>query len=130
MLSPKKLFVNKILSQKKFWTKNSIQKILCPKMLGSTNKFPSLTHWGYLKYDDYKLFLVVLIKQTNFGFESTKIIVETTLIMLKNIINSTWDSIWSLQLKYLKSSFKVYEVFNWIIWSLELKYLISSIEVF
>ena len=34
-------------------------------------------HWEYEKYADYGLFLVVLIEQTNFGFESTKIRVET-----------------------------------------------------
>ena len=34
-------------------------------------------HWEYEKYADYGLFLVVLIEQIIFGFESTKIRVET-----------------------------------------------------
>ena len=38
-------------------------------------------HWEYEKYADYGLFLVVLIEQIIFGFESTKIRVETAEIL-------------------------------------------------
>ena len=91
------------------WTGVKIElKVFCLKMIMNSNKLElssaklSSFSWGWVEIE------------LSWGWAGVKIELRLSL-----------ESIWTLQLRLLKSSIELFEVFNWSIWSLQLKYLKS-----